>query len=202
MMNQGLRRVLLAGSIVIGVWCLSIAGIILRVQTAHLDRIMTDVASTTEKAPVAIVLGASVKPDGEPSDALKDRLIVGEALYQNGNVDKILLTGDDGGMRSDEISVMKAFLKEDGIPDEDVLVDGHGYRTFESCRRANEEFNIDRAIIVTQRFHMGRALYLCNALGIDSVGMTSDLEPYVKGTFFWLRDLAASVKAWWEIRTY
>ncbi|MEO5927309.1 MAG: ElyC/SanA/YdcF family protein [Patescibacteria group bacterium] len=163
---------------------------------------MTQTSQVTEKVPYAIILGASVLPDGRPSDALRDRLLVGEALYREGKVEKLLVTGDDGGFRSDEVDSMKAYLLSEGVPEDAITVDGKGYRTYESCKRAHEEFHIDRAIVITQRFHMGRALYLCNELGVESKGMTADLEHYTKIKFFWARDLAASVLASWDINEF
>jgi SanA protein len=173
--------------------------VVVHVQTAHLIDIIPTTGELMEKAPVVLVLGAAVKEDGDPSDALKDRLLVGIDVWKRGYAERILVTGDDGKFHTDEVSVMKKFLMDQGVPEEDILVDGKGYRTFESCRRAKEELKIDHAIIITQRFHMARALYLCEALGVDSVGVTSDLQPYEDSTYYWLRDLAASVKAFWEI---
>lgn len=150
-------------------------------------------------APVAIVLGASVKLNGEPSDALRDRLLVGQNLYERGVVKKILITGDDGKYHINEIKTMRKFLDNLGVAPEDIIEDGHGYRTYESCKRAIEVFDIKRAIVITQRFHLGRALYLCNRLGMDAEGVTADLTTYDRLIFFTLRDIAASFEAWWDI---
>lgn len=184
-----------------GFTALIFCAIVLYVQTQHLDDIYPTTRDLSETAPVALVLGASVKEDGTPSDALRDRLLIGEELYREQKVEKVLVTGDDGGFRQDEISHMKAFLIEQGVREEDILVDGQGYRTYESCRRAKQELHLEKLIVVTQRFHMARALYLCNALGLEAVGVTSDLQSYQKGTYFWARDLLSSVKAFWEIHT-
>lgn len=173
--------------------------VVVHVQMAHLIDILSSPSELTEKAPVVLILGAAVKEDGEPSDALKDRLLVGIDIWKQGSAERILITGDDGNFRSDEISVMHAFLRTHGIPEDAILIDGKGYRTFESCRRAKEELKIDRAIVVTQRFHMARALYLCDALGVESVGVTSDKQTYKDASYYWVRDLMASVKAFWEI---
>lgn len=182
-----------------GFSALIICTIVLYVQTQHLDDIYPTTRDLSGTAPVALVLGASVKEDGTPSDALRDRLLIGEELYREKKVEKILVTGDDGGFRQDEISHMKAFLMERNVPEKNILVDGQGYRTYESCRRAKQELHLEKLIVVTQRFHMARALYLCNAVGLEAVGVTSDLQTYQKGTYFWMRDLLSSVKAFWEI---
>jgi len=154
------------------------------------------------RSDAAMVLGASILQNGTPSDALRDRLLVGVSLYKNGNVNRILLTGDDGSYHADEIDVMKKFTIEQGVPEEDILTDGQGYRTYESCKRANDVFHLRDIIVVTQRFHIGRALYLCTHLGLTARGATSDLQAYQKNSFFWARDLAASVVAWWDINVW
>lgn len=176
-----------------------IAWIIMSVQTKHLDEIFATSSELPSTAPYAIILGASVKADGMPSDALRDRLTVGIELYQTKKAEKLLVTGDDGGFHANEVDTMKKYLLDHGVPEEAITVDGKGYRTYESCKRAHDEFHIKKAIVVTQRFHMGRALYLCDALGVESEGLTADLEPYIKAKFFWARDLVASVLAFWDI---
>lgn len=146
----------------------------------------------------AIVLGASVNRDGTPSDALRDRLNEGIALYDAKVVDRIFVTGDDGEYHANEIDVMKPYLLSHGIPEDKLVIDGRGFRTYESCKHAAEA-GIKTAIVVTQRFHMGRALYLCNRLGVHAAGVTSNLSSYDKNAIFWGRDLLASIKAWWDV---
>lgn len=145
----------------------------------------------------AIVLGASVRSDGTPSPALEDRLDAAVWLYEGKKVGKLFLTGDDGAYHADEIRVMKPYVLSKGVPESDVVIDGKGYRTYESCKHAKEQ-GVTPAIIVTNRFHLGRALYLCNRMGVDALGVAND-RPYTDTAFFWARDLAASVKAWWDV---
>lgn len=168
----------------------------------HYIKKLAPSAAVTPAAPVAMVLGASVNDDGTPSDALRDRLLIGQELYATGKVSRILLTGDDGEFRRDEIDVMKAFLISKGVPAWDILEDGRGFRTYESCKRASQVFHFNKVIVVTQRFHIGRALYLCNRLGVDAHGVSSDLQNYRRNPYFWARDLAASIKAWWDINVW
>lgn len=170
----------------------------LDVQLRYIQKISTDIENV-QPAPVAIVLGAGISPSGKPSDALRDRLLVGAALYKSGLVEHILVTGDDGGFHADEVRAMRAFLIENGIPPKDIQKDERGYRTYESCKRAAAVFGIRRAIVVTQRFHLGRALYLCNQLGMNATGLTSDLTTYRRIVYFTLRDMVASLFAWWDI---
>jgi len=167
------------------------------VQLRYLDRIIDD-PNRLPATEVTMVLGASVKNDGSPSDALADRLQTGLELYQIGKAKRILLTGDDGAFHADEIAVMRPYLIGLGVAPADITADGHGYRTYESCKNAARS-GIKKLTIVTQRFHLSRALYLCNRMGIDSYGVAADKRSYENIAYFWLRDLASSLKAWWDI---
>lgn len=194
MIKVWLKRIF-AVCLVIGLFC---AAVIIDVQARYIGKLSTNPTAFTP-APVAIVLGAFILPDGTPSDALRDRLLIGAYLYRQKIAKQILITGDDGLFHVDEIKSMKAFLLAQGIPSEDILTDGHGYRTYESCKRAKQVYHIDHAIIVTQRFHIGRALYLCNQFGIDAWGVSADLTTYKRIFAFTVRDIAASFKAWLDI---
>ncbi len=188
--------------LIIGTIFLALTFMLADVQFRYASRIVDgstfDASRSTLHASAAIVLGASVNRDGTPSDALRDRLNEGVALYDAKAVDRIFVTGDDGDYHADEIDVMKSFLIQRGIPADKLAIDGKGFRTYESCKHAAEA-GIKTAIVVTQRFHMGRALYLCNRMGVDATGVTSDLSSYDKNWLFWARDLLASVEAWWDV---
>ena len=178
--------------------CMLVIG---HVQLSHVDDI-TEKAFAADKAPIAIVLGASVKADGTASDALVDRVATGVELYQHKKVKRLLMTGDNGKFHTDEVAAMRRLAQEAGVPAEDIQVDGQGYRTYESCRRAAEVFHIQKAIVVTQRFHLGRALYLCEAFGIKSQGVVADRQHYRRTAFFWARDLVSSIKAWLDVNIW
>ncbi len=193
------KRSLLKGlSAVIVAIVASMLAMILDVQFRYSSK-LADSVSSANPASIAIVLGASVQSSGEPSDALRDRLLVAVDLFKRGKVERVLVSGDDGQFHIDEIRAMRKVLEDNGIPSNKILEDGHGYRTYESCKRAVKKFDIKHAIIVTQRFHIGRALYLCNRLGMDATGVASDLTSYQRIIFFTARDLAASIEAWWDI---
>lgn len=194
-----MKKILFYASLVGSVCALIIISVIADVQLSNLSSIHAP-SETAIIAPIAIILGASVKPDTTPSDALRDRLLVGVKLYQSHQVKQLLVSGDDGAYRADEVDSMKKFLIENHVPEKDILVDGHGYRTYESCKRAASVFHITSALVVTQRFHIARAVYLCDHLGVHAIGITSDLTSYKSIVFFWLRDLLSSAKAWWDIR--
>lgn len=181
-----------------GLFCvMALLTILVYVQLADIDQVLTPDQATTST--YAMVLGASLKPDGTPSDALADRVKTGVDLYKQGKVTKLLMTGDDGKLRSNEVTAMKALAVQEGVPEQDILVDGQGYRTYESCKRAKEEFHIDQAIIISQRFHLPRALYICSSLGVQGQGIMADRQNYQNIVFFTMRDWAASIKAWIDI---
>jgi len=176
-----------------------VAAMCLNVQLQYRNRMLKGESVATSTYEAIIVLGAALKTDGTPSDALRDRLETGIALYKVGKAPKILLTGDDGKNHSNEVEVMKAFVLERDVPERDVKVDGQGYRTHESCARAVQVLNVKKAVLVTQNFHLPRALYLCNKMGMDAVGVSADLEHYQDWWWNEARDLLASVKAWWDV---
>lgn len=171
------------------------------VQTSYADRIVRSGSDVTRR-PVAIVLGASVKKDGTPSAALEDRILTAADLYKTGKVDGLLMTGDDGQFHIDEIKTMVRVAREAGVPDNVIRTDGHGYRTYESCKRAHDVYGVTEAIVVTQRFHLGRALYLCNRLGVNAVGVVADRRSYDLAASFWMRDILSSIKAFSDVNLF
>jgi SanA protein len=147
-------------------------------------------------SPVAIVFGAGLNEEGRPSDALADRLITAASLYNNGTVEKILVTGDNiTDEYYNEPAAMSTFLVTWGIPEEAIAQDFAGARTYDSCIRAKEIWNIDEAILVTQAFHLPRALFTCNALGLESIGVIADRQPYVFANYYETREWFATYKA-------
>jgi len=188
-------------------WVACVTGIvsvcvIVTVQISGSKQILASLDEIKDPASVAIILGASVKRDGSPSDALRDRLETGIDLYRQQKVRALLLTGDNGQMNSDEIDAMLKIAEGQGIPAEAVLVDPHGYRTYESCHNAATVFHITDAIIVTQRFHLPRAIYLCEHAGIRSRGWAADKHTYQQIIFFTVRDWFASALAWWDVHIW
>ena len=151
---------------------------------------------TVPDRPVAIVLGSQVSANGTPSLVLAARLDAARRLYQRGKVRAILVTGDNGQVEYDEVDPMRAWLIARGVPDRKVVGDYAGFDTYSSCVRAVRIFGVSRAIVVTQGYHLPRAVALCRSVGMDAVGVraangvgTSMLRQ------LWLRDQAACVKA-------
>lgn len=137
------------------------------------DQIYT-LESVPEK-PVAIIFGAWVEPDGDPSAMLADRVEMGAKLYAAGKVKALLLTGDNHIDSYDEPEAMRQYALKLGVPDAALVLDYAGFRTYDSCYRAQAIFQVEQAILVTQQFHLDRALLTCNGLGVQSVGVAADV---------------------------
>ncbi len=157
-------------------------------------RILTADALAGENYDCVLVLGAGVRNDGTPSHMLEDRLKTGLSLYDAGAAQKLLMTGDHGRVEYNEVGVMKDFATERGIPSEDVFMDHAGFSTYESLYRARDVFAAKRIIIVTQEYHLYRALYIADRLGIEAVGVSADLRPYSGQSVYNLREAAARTK--------
>lgn len=146
---------------------------------------------------VAIVFGAAVDQSGEhPDTILKDRLDSAVVLYSKGKVQKIIVSGDD---RYNEPLTMYKYLISQEVADFDIVVDLDGRSTYETCYRAKEIFGVTEAILVTQRFHLPRALYSCETLGIEVVGAAADLQPYEGKLYNQVRETLALLKAFYNL---
>lgn len=148
------------------------------------------------RSPVAIVPGAFVEPSGRMSTMLADRVRRAAELWHAGKVKKILVSGDHRSWAYDEPDTMRKALVRDGVPGRDVFEDHAGLDTWATMVRARGIFGIRRAVVVTQGFHMPRALYLADAAGIDATGLTADLHPYgIQGAKSDAREILSRVKA-------
>ena len=141
----------------------------------------------------AVILGAGVR-EGKPTPMLRDRLLVGIDLYKSGAVKKLIMSGDHGSTDYDEVNIMKSFAVDRGVPDEDIFMDHAGFSTYETIYRAREIFEADNVIIVSQKYHLYRALYIAEKLGIKSVGVSADLDTYRGQTKRDLREILARDK--------
>ena len=149
--------------------------------------------------PVALVFGAGVWPGGRLSNALADRMDTAIALYQAGKVNKLLLTGDNRVADYNEPAAMAAYARSRGVAEEDLVLDYAGRRTYDSCYRAGTIFGVERAVLVTQAFHLPRALFTCDRLGLEVVGAVADRHRYVRGPWYEVRELAATTRAWLDL---
>ncbi|HEY6731432.1 MAG TPA: ElyC/SanA/YdcF family protein [Solirubrobacterales bacterium] len=156
----------------------------------------TDEVAEVPKAQVAIVPGALVKPDGEMSAMLADRVAQAAALWHAGKVEKVLVSGDHGTWKYDEPDTMRKALVRDGVSPEDIFEDHAGFDTWATMVRAKSIFQVRDAVVITQGFHMPRALYLADAAGIEATGLTADLHQWgYQGRKSSVREVLSRVKA-------
>ena len=148
---------------------------------------------------VAIVFGAGVR-NGRPSPMLYDRVAAAVDLYKAGKVEKLLMSGDNRTIDYNEPEVMRRTAAQLGVPDRDIVMDYAGRSTYETCYRARAIFGLSDAVLVTQRFHLDRALLTCNSLGVQADGYVADRRPY--GLALWwstAREIPATLNAWVDL---
>jgi SanA protein len=149
---------------------------------------------------LAIVFGAGLKRDGKPSSVLTDRVSVSAYLYRQGKISKILMSGSARDPTYNEPLAMRELAIRLGVRPDDILIDSGGSRTYETCRRAYHIFNVRSAILISQRFHLPRALGICEVLGMDVIGVSADLQPYgpLSVRIWQLREIPATMIALWD----
>ncbi|HEY7183264.1 MAG TPA: ElyC/SanA/YdcF family protein [Blastocatellia bacterium] len=164
------------------------------------DRIINDISSLDTRdwpAPrVAVVFGASIYGNGDLSPILADRVNTAIELYGAHKVDRILVSGDARHRSYNEPKAMYDYLISHAVSPKDVIVDVSGRSTYETCLRAKEVFGLKRAVLVSQGFHLPRALYIANQLGLDAVGMAGDMRTEQEIDYQGVRELAAELKAY------
>lgn len=202
-MKLFLRIILiLAGVALIGLLALGLINKYVRSSVA--GKIQTSITEIPAEDPprVAIVFGARVWDDGELSHALYDRVLTAVELYRAGRVKKILMSGDNPTEFYDEPTAMKEAAVKLGVPAADIVLDFAGRRTYDTCYRAKEIFEVNKAILVTQEFHQARALYLCTNLGVDSLGITANRRRYLHENSWARREFLAVASAWFEMNVF
>jgi len=150
---------------------------------------------------VAIIFGAGLWRDGSPTPVLRDRVATGAELFFAGKVEKLLMSGDNSREDYNEPAAMKDYAINLGVPEEAIVLDYAGRRTYDTCYRARDIFEIDSAILVTQGFHLPRALYTCNALGVAAIGVEADQRVYRRRSLaYWhTRETFATLVAMLEV---
>jgi SanA protein len=172
-----------------------------RLVTGLYARPKTYTASEVPPRRAAIVFGAGLQRDGLPTLVLRDRVAAAAELYFSGKVEKLLMSGDNRFIYYNEPGAMRAYALELGVPYEAIVLDYAGRRTYDTCYRARAIFGLSEAILVTQGYHLPRALYACNRLGLDAIGVEADRQPYRKVSLLvWnLRELLATAAALWDV---
>lgn len=177
-----------------GVWTMGMNAHV--VGTASQQVLSPEQASALTDVDCILVLGCKVHEDGRPSHMLEDRLKRGVALYESGAAPKILMSGDHGQVEYDEVNAMKKYAMDAGIPSEDVFMDHAGFSTYESMYRAKEVFGAKKIIIVTQEYHLYRAIYAAEQMGMEAYGVDADYRRYSGQLARDVREILARVKDW------
>lgn len=159
--------------------------------------------SVTEVPPrrVAIIFGAGLWRDGSPTPVLRDRVATAAELYFSGKVEKLLLSGDNRFIYYNEPGAMYQYARFLGVPSEALVLDYAGHSTYDTCFRAKLIFGVNEAILVTQNYHLPRALYTCHSLGVSVIGVAADHRAYTLGPWiYWnIRELPATLNALWDV---
>ncbi len=182
-----------AGLLILGALAVLLLNLIVCRSTA--SRIINvDDAAEVKDADCILVLGCGVHEDGSPTHMLEDRLKRGIELYKAGVAPKLLMSGDHGRDDYNEVATMKAYAIEAGVPSEDIFMDHAGFSTYESVVRAKEIFKVDKLILVTQEYHLYRALYIAKQFELEAYGVDADLRTYAGQFMRDVREVAARVK--------
>ena len=178
-----------------------IALLLPRLLTSIYAHPLTYKIDSSPTKPVAIVFGAGLWRDGSPTPVLRERINTAAELYFSGKVHKLLMSGDYRYWNYNEPAAMGTYALSLGVPDSAIILDYAGRRTYDTCYRAGEIFGVEQAILVTQNYHLSRALYLCNSLGVTSIGVPAHLPSYSQNRLlYWnMREVGATIKAVWEV---
>lgn len=172
----------------------AIFGIHFYVKGSTAKQILTEEkAQNLSDVDCILVLGAGIWGDG-PSPMLEDRLLEGLRLYNQKVSSKLVMSGDHGNIDYDEVNIMKSFAVEQGVPSEDVFMDHAGFATYDSMYRIRDVFGAKKIVIVTQKYHLYRAIYIAKRLGLEAYGVPSDPRSYVGETYREAREILARDK--------
>lgn len=196
-MYRRIRVVLITFTTIAAAACLTLLGVDWRVKAVASPVKRT--AEHVDPAQVALVLGAYVHPTGTPCPVLQDRLEQALELYRAGKVEKFLLSGDHGRSDYDEVNAMRVYLEKRGVPKELLYLDHAGFDTYDSLYRAKHIFQAESVVIVTQEFHLNRALYIGRSLGLKVQGVASDRRAIAEIRSLQAREYLANLKAVWEV---
>lgn len=196
-MKSGKKKTTIVLKILLGLFLATVLFVLavnIAVVVRTKDRVFRTDEVDLEGADCILVLGAGVRSDGTPSHMLEDRLLVGIDLYERGLAPKLLMSGDHGTKEYDEVNAMKRFAVQRGVDADDVFMDHAGFSTYESICRAKEIFGAKKIIIVSQEYHLYRAIHLADVFGIDAIGVSADLRTYVGQSARDAREIAARTK--------
>ena len=190
------RKILLLGVLLLALLgCCTVGCINGYVKKVGAARIISpEQAAELEDVDCILVFGCQVLGDGDPSLMLAERINCGIGLYEAGAAPKLLMSGDHGQVEYDEVNTMKRKAVEAGIPSSDVFMDHAGFSTYETIVRARDVFAVEKAILVTQEYHLCRALYIAEKMGLDAYGVASDTQTYAGQALRENREILARCK--------
>lgn len=201
MKRKTVRLLLTAVGCIVAVTAVAVFGINAHVKAVGAKRILTpEEAAALDDVDCVVVLGCLVREDGTPSAMLRDRLRRGVALYKDGVAPKLLMSGDHGREEYNEVETMKAYAVDAGVASADVFMDHAGFSTYESMYRARDVFGAKKIVVVTQEYHLYRALYIAERLGLEAYGVASDYETYYGQVKRDAREVLARVKDYFTSR--
>ncbi len=184
-------------------------GLTILVAVCFLPAIIAYFASAGKRFPLgiapegktAVVFGAGLYRDGSPSAVLRDRVQTAVELYKAGKVKKLLMSGDNSTIHYNEPGAMQKYAMQLGVPEEDIVLDYAGRRTYDTCYRALTIFGVKEALLVTQDYHLPRALYICDTIGLKTLGVSADRRNYRLGSYiYWrLREIPATFTAFIDL---
>ena len=157
-------------------------------------RSVDELIKITDDFDCILILGAGVKKDGSPTDMLYDRLIAGYEAFEDGKSQVIFLTGDSENEDYTETATMKKVLKENGVDEANIICDGYGLSTYESIWRAKNVYGYKKILIVSQKYHLHRAIYIAQELGLEAYGLDGALRSYGKQPLYSFREYLARIK--------
>ena len=188
----------LSGGVIVGLIGLTTLLVANKVILDYAPRIVSPANAPTSS--LALIFGGGMKNEIEMSDMQWDRVEAGAQLYNSGRVERLMITGDDGNFRADEITAMTNRLVALGVPTTSISADPHGYRTYESCLREAKLYGVTSTIVISQSFHLPRIQYFCEHFGIRTTPVHADLRVYEN--MLWagqVREILARLKGWWQI---
>jgi vancomycin permeability regulator SanA len=193
------RRLLALVAAGLALGALAVNLVVLRGGASDFKHAESNPAPLTGPPDCALVLGAGVRDDGTPSDVLRDRLDESLALYRAGRVQKILVSGDHHTVDYDEPNAMRRYLESKGVPPADIFMDHAGVDTYSSVWRAKHVFGATRVLVVTQRFHLARAVWVARSLGMEADGSAADRHVYRGIAWLQVREVVSRTKAFVDV---
>lgn len=195
-MNSKILKILTLGSLVLAI--LLVPKWFLGLRYGHRIHPPEDAPSL----PIAVVFGAGLRRDGRPTTVLADRIATAAELYLNGKTALLIVSGSRNSSGFNEAEAMRSYAQDLGIPPEHILVDSDGDRTFSTCLNMKNKFGVKEALLITQRFHLPRALVLCDSIGLQTEGVAADLRDYRAISFWSFRETVATLRALWDAGKY